>query len=415
MTYPADMSSGGHRAWWSLALDAVGDAVTVTDRHGRITFWNGAAADVFGWKGPDVVGGSIRDVTADGITVAQANDIRATLMSGEPWSSELKIRRRDGSTITVAVTATPVMGHDGIEAVIAVSRDLTERRELEARLHQAERLESLGKLTGGVAHDFNNLLTVILSYGSFIADASDDEMRENGRQITAAAEGAARLAQQLIAFARNEPIASYVLDLNAIVAESRDLLDHAISMRHNLVIRVHDIPSIRANRTHVEQVLMNLVVNARDSMLHGGTLTIETGVVLLEPGDDRLETSMAAGDYVRLTVSDTGEGMSEYVASRALEPFFSTKPKGSGSGLGLATVHGIVTESGGSVRIRSVEGAGTSIDVYLPSVSEEPPVEVPTRPSPRMQIPSPQRSEELATITPPGGAAGTGADATWKS
>ncbi len=245
------------------------------------------------------------------------------------------------------------------------------RAEVERRVHQSERLESLGQLAGGIAHDFNNLLAVILNYATFVAEevSSNDALRADVEEIRIAAERAMALTRQLLIFAKRETVELRTLDLNEVVAEVRNLLTRSIGEHVDLVVHfAADLPPIRADRGQVEQVLLNLAINARDAMPDGGTLVIETEAAELDREFARLHPGVEPGRYVQLTVSDTGVGMSQAVVARAFEPFFTTKPKGKGTGLGLATIHGILTEAGGTVSLYSEEGIGSTFRVFLPAV-----------------------------------------------
>jgi signal transduction histidine kinase len=257
------------------------------------------------------------------------------------------------------------------------------QQRLENRLHQAERLESLGQLAGGVAHDFNNLLAVILNCAAFVAEATvgNDPVRADVEQIRAAAERAAALTRQLLIFGRREQARLEALDLSLITADLQGLL--ARSIGENITLIVHPergLPAVHADRGQIEQVLVNLAVNARDAMPDGGTLTIETSLAQLGDEEALLHPKVRPGRFVALSVSDTGLGMSPDVVRRIFEPFFTTKPTGKGTGLGLATVHGIVTAAGGSLSVDSQQGAGTTIHAFFPAADEEapPPAAPPT-------------------------------------
>jgi signal transduction histidine kinase len=283
--------------------------------------------------------------------------------------------------------------------VSAAVRDVTDRRTAEAerarltaeadrerravREEQAQRLESLGQLAGGVAHDFNNLLAVILNYTEFVSDAVRAAAAEPGgerwhelgddvAQIRVAAEGAARLTKQLLAFGRRDVVRPQVVDLNTVVRDVEQLLRRTLGEHIHLTTSLDpDLQPISADLGHLEQVLVNLAVNARDAMRDGGTLCIDTANVLV--GAEYAETRPGAhtGPNVRLRISDTGDGMPPEVLARAFEPFFSTKPKGEGSGLGLATVYGIVNQSGGTAHIYSEPGLGTTFTALFPAVEDE--------------------------------------------
>jgi signal transduction histidine kinase len=249
-----------------------------------------------------------------------------------------------------------------------------ERERLENRLHQFHRLESLGQLAWGVAHDFNNLLAVILNCASFVADATagDESVRADVEQIRSAARRAAELTHQLMIFGGRDRTEPEALDLGAVVADVQSLLARSIGEHIKLVVRrPAGLPVVRADRSQIEQVLVNLAVNARDAMPDGGTLTIEPSARELGEGYAHLHPTVRPGSYVALSVSDTGMGMSPEVAARIFEPFFTTKPPGQGTGLGLATVHGIVTAAGGSLNVHSEPGTGTTILAFFPVADTE--------------------------------------------
>jgi signal transduction histidine kinase len=262
-------------------------------------------------------------------------------------------------------------------------RAQAERQQLEARLEQSQRLESLGQLAGGVAHDFNNLLAVILACGNFVADATagDEPIQADVNQILAAAERAARLTRQLLIFSRRDQANVEILDLTAIVTDMQALLTRTIG--EDIQLTVHapaGLPAIHADRGQIEQVLVNLAVNARDAMPEGGTLTIRLDTTTLDEDYARLHPPAKPGRYVDLSVSDTGIGIPPSVLSRIFEPFFSTKPRDKGTGLGLATVHGIVAGADGSLSVYSEPGIGTTIRAFFPpaenqAVTAEPPPE----------------------------------------
>jgi signal transduction histidine kinase/CheY-like chemotaxis protein len=277
--------------------------------------------------------------------------------------------RKDGSTMDVSVASHPI-SFRGRDACVVIAEDVTEKERMRLQLQQSQRLESLGQLAGGVAHDFNNLLAVILGYASFIerraAEGSADE-----RDVTAireAGERATRLTRQLLAFARREVVRPTVLDLTGVVLEMEQLLRRTIG--EHVVLETSlapDLWPIMADDGQLEQVLVNLAVNARDAMPQGGTLTLDTENVDVDAAYAQTRPGLQPGRYVRLRVSDTGFGMTPDVAARAFEPFFTTKPKGQGTGLGLATIHGIVSQAGGHVQIYSEPGLGTTFTVLLPT------------------------------------------------
>ncbi len=250
-----------------------------------------------------------------------------------------------------------------------ISRDVTERMQLEEQLRNAQQLEAIGRLAGGVAHDFNNILSIIMGHGELLLSASgEDERARNGlEQIRRAADRAASLTQQLLAFSRKQVLQPKVLDLNEAVADVQKMLSRVIGEDIELIAQLHpSLVPVKADPGQVEQVLMNLAVNARDAMPHGGKLTMETSNVELDAAAAR-DLELAPGRYVMLKVIDSGHGMDGGTLSHVFEPFFTTKPMGKGTGLGLATVWGIVKQSGGSILVASEVGLGTAFRIYLPA------------------------------------------------
>jgi two-component system cell cycle sensor histidine kinase/response regulator CckA len=296
---------------------------------------------------------------------------------------ETKRTCKDGSVVDVSVAVSPVLDEDGrVLGAASVARDISARiraeedkRALQTRLAQSERLETLGQLASGIAHDFNNLLGVIMSYASLLQDEADGkpDMQADIRGIEQAAQGAARLTRQLLIFARRDSSRPQYTDLDHIIAEISELLSASVGGNIELRFSRAVTPQvIRADRSHLEQVLLNLAANARDAMPGGGMLTIATDAADLDQAYCATHPDAKPGHYVMLTVSDTGTGMSPEVAARIFEPFFTTKPAGRGTGLGLSTVHGIVTRSGGSISVQSEQDTGTTFRIYLPAETSGP-------------------------------------------
>ncbi len=251
-----------------------------------------------------------------------------------------------------------------------ISRDVTARIHLEEQLRNAQQLEAIGRLAGGVAHDFNNILSIIMGHGELMLATADADAKNSLEQIRKAAERAAALTQQLLAFSRKQVLQPKVMDLNEAVAEVQKMLTRVIGEDIELVASLHpELASVRVDPGQVEQVLMNLAINARDAMPHGGKIVMETANVDVDSGRAR-ELELAAGKYVLLQVSDTGHGMDAATMGHIFEPFFTTKKMGKGTGLGLATVYGIVKQSGGSIQVDSEAGRGSTFRLYLPAAGE---------------------------------------------
>jgi PAS domain S-box-containing protein len=296
-----------------------------------------------------------------------------TANRGERFQAEYRVIRKDGRVIWVSDTAVVVTGSDSRRSMEGIIVDITERKLLEGQLQQSRRMEAVGRLAGGIAHDFNNLLTVIKGYTELALGRPkvQPELRTDIERIEDASERAAGLVRQLLAFSRRQVLQPKVLDLNGIVVGLdkllRRLMDEDIEM---VTLAGKGVGTIKADPGQIEQVIMNLVVNARDAMPEGGRLTIETSNVDLDGGYAKDHASVKPGRYVMLVVSDTGIGMSAETVAHIFEPFYTTKESGRGTGLGLSTVYGIVKQSGGYIWVYSEPGKGSAFKVYLPRVDE---------------------------------------------
>ena len=291
--------------------------------------------------------------------------------SGVGRSVEYRIRHKDGRWMSLESTASVVRSSSGeVEKLVIVNRDITERKDLEKQLLLSHKLEAIGRLSGGVAHDFNNLLGVILGYCEELQKhiPSDDPYREAVDEIQNAGKRAASLTQQLLAFSRKQVLEPQVLDLNTIVDEAGKMLERLIGEDISLeIVPAGQIGTVKADRSQIERVILNLAVNARDAMPQGGKLIIEAADVELDETTQTLHPCDAPGPYVMLKVTDTGCGMDAELQSHIFEPFFTTKEQG--TGLGLATVYGVVKQSGGYISVESEKGKGTTFRIYLPRVS----------------------------------------------
>ncbi len=301
-----------------------------------------------------------RLVDRDTYTDRQYDDVEAT------W------KRKDGHLLTVQLSVRAVRNGTGhVEYYETFVRDVTDQRRLQQQLLQSQKMEAVGRLAGGIAHDFNNLLTVITSYSDLLLEdlGTDDPKRSDVEQVRKAADGAAALTRQLLAFSRQQVVEPRVVSLNAVVESLQKILRRVLGEDVDLATTPGpDLGAVRADVGQLEQVLMNLAVNARDAMPTGGKLTIETGNVEHDPAFARGKGAAAVRQFVMLAVTDTGVGMDEATKARIFEPFFTTKAPGKGTGLGLATVYGIVQQSGGFIWVYSEPGHGTTFKIYLPRV-----------------------------------------------
>ncbi|HEV8263838.1 MAG TPA: response regulator [Gemmatimonadales bacterium] len=334
---------------------------------------NAALARILGYDSPaDVLRLDMtRDVYADPAERQRLLD-RDTYTDREYDEVEATWKRKDGRRITVQLSVRAVRSTTGaVEYYETFVRDVTDQRQLERQLVQAQKMEAVGRLAGGVAHDFNNLLTVILSYSELLLEdrAPGDPVREDIEQIRKAAEGASALTRQLLAFSRQQVLEPKVLDINEVLAGTEKLLTRLLGDDVKLTTSfAADLGQVKVDPGQLEQIVMNLAVNARDAMPEGGDLVIETANVEMDEAYVRGHDIAQLGRYVMLAVSDTGTGMDAQTQARIFEPFFTTKEAGKGTGLGLATVYGIVQQSGGFIWVYSEVGHGTTFKVYLPRV-----------------------------------------------
>jgi two-component system, cell cycle sensor histidine kinase and response regulator CckA len=334
---------------------------------------NEAAIGHYGYSREELLRMNLRDIPPEQEIPALLEDVASPPAArGKPrvW----KHRTKDGRILDVEVTAHEISFY-GKPARLALLTDVTEQRRLEDQLRQSQKMEAVGRLAGGVAHDFNNLLTVIQGYADLLRNDPGGDQREERTeaidQIRIASKRAAALTGQLLAFSRQQVLQPKILELNAVVSNLAPMLRRVIGEDIELVTNLDPRgESVLADAGQLEQVIMNLVVNSRDAMPQGGTLTVETGSadVAEAPG---IELEAPPGRYARLTVKDTGTGLSPQVQARVFEPFFTTKEVGKGTGLGLATVYGIVKQSGGFVQLHSELGHGATFNVYLPCAERE--------------------------------------------
>jgi two-component system cell cycle sensor histidine kinase/response regulator CckA len=330
---------------------------------------NEAAVRHYGYTRQEFLAMTISDIRPPEDVEALLSDLQSRGGPGSPLPGTWRHRTKDGTLIDVEITAGKVM-FEGLPAALVLSHDVTERLRLEERLAQAEKMEAIGRLAGGVAHDFNNLLTVISGYTEILLAKADAPGREPLGEIAHAAEQAAGLTRQLLAFSRRQVLHPRVLDLNEIVAGMEPMVRRIIGDDVSVGVRVAPgLAPVEADQAQLERVILNLAANARDAMPDGGRLTIETQNVELDEDYVASRGEGTAGPNVLLAVSDTGIGMSDDVQRHLFEPFFTTKSPGAGTGLGLSTVFGVVKQSGGSIYVYSEEGRGTTFKIYLPAAA----------------------------------------------
>jgi PAS domain S-box-containing protein len=362
----AEARSNGDR--YRSLMQQAGEGIFVLDPQGTVLEVNRRAGEMLGYSPPDLVGRSFYDLVDADDRGSGRRRLDRLLQGGPPRSDHLRLRRADGGAVPVDLAASAAEA-GGERVVLVLARDVTERDNLEEQLRQAQKMEAMGRLAGGVAHDFNNLLTVVTGYTAMLlADLpAGHSLRRPLAEIKQAADRGTSLTRQLLTFSRRGPVSPQVLDLNAVVTDMTGMLRRLIGEDLVLTTKLGSgLGRVRADPGQMGQVLLNLAVNARDAMPRGGTLTVETA----DAEVSRDQPALPPGRYVLLAATDTGSGMDEATRARIFEPFFTTKGPGRGTGLGLAVVHGVVQQAGGHIEVSSEPGAGTTFRVYLPRVTE---------------------------------------------
>ena len=357
------------KLWRSVEQSA--DMLIIMDRSGVMEYVNPAFEALTGYSRHEAVGQTLGLLKSE----QQEHEYEAmwnTVLSGDVFRGIVMHHKKNGETLILETALTPLRDSKAeITHFISTGRDITERRKLESELQQAQKMDAIGRLAGGVAHDFNNLLLVISAYAELMLDSLPDNapLRRNVGEIMAASRRAADLTRQLLAFGRKQMQMLQVLDLNTVIGEITTMLPRLIGEDIELVFSPgEDLGKVKADPVQIEQVVMNLAANARDAMPDGGTLTIETTTVRVDESYVQRHSIVAEGNYVLLTVTDTGQGIASEHLAHIFEPFYSTKEAGKGTGLGLATVYGIVKQNGGFVWVYSEPGLGTTFKIYLPLV-----------------------------------------------
>lgn len=351
------------------------DAVLITDLQGNIEYVNRAFEQTSGYSREEVLGKNPRFLKSGSQSRRTYQQLWKTISSGKTWRGTLINKRKNGQQFYEEAIIFPIFDSEGkIINYAAAKRNVTDEKKLEKQLFQAQKMEAIGRLAGGVAHDFNNILTVIQGYGELLYQSVKDQPRECKQllQIRHAADKAGSLTQQLLAFSRRQVMQSKILSLNDIVSELMKMLQRLIG--EDIALSLHleeNLGAVKVDPVQVEQIIMNLAVNARDAMPEGGKLYIETKNVSLDQSFINKHAGAISGQFVRLSITDTGVGMKKEILAHIFEPFFTTKAMGKGTGLGLATVYGIVKQSGGYISVYSEPGEGTTFKIYFPRVDEE--------------------------------------------
>jgi two-component system cell cycle sensor histidine kinase/response regulator CckA len=358
------------KLWRSVEQSA--DTVIIMNRSGVMEYVNPAFEALTGYSRQEAIGQTLGILKSEQQAGELYEEMWNTVLSGNVFRGIVMNRKKNGETLIIEKALTPLRDGSGeITHFISTGRDITERRQLESDLRQAQKMDAIGRLAGGVAHDFNNLLLVISAYAELMLDslAPEDPLRHNVDEIITASRRAADLTRQLLAFGRKQLQLLQVLDLNTVIGEITRMLPRLIGEDIELVFTPGpDLGKVKADPVQIEQVVMNLAANARDAMPEGGTLTIETATVHVDESYIQRHSIVPEGDYVLLAVTDSGQGIATKHLPHIFEPFYTTKEAGKGTGLGLATVYGIVKQNNGFVWVYSEPGLGSTFKIYLPLV-----------------------------------------------
>ena len=367
---------------FAMALTTMAEGLLHVDSAGKVVMSNPAASRLLGFGQTSLTGMPIGHAFAHAssdagapLAPADLQDVLGIGTGRDTNDAALTIVMPDATTVSALVNTRPIAHGDALEGTVITIHDVTERQRLQAQVVRAQKMEAVGKLSAGIAHDFNNLLIVINNYAEMVVDAAGDDraLFEQGLTIRRAGGRAAQLTQQLLAFSRQQTLKPALLDLRTVVDEMAPMLRRLIGEHIELTVTGDsNVSSISADRGQIDQVIMNLAVNARDAMADGGRLEIAVTNSSLDSSHDNDRVTVKPGDYVELRVTDTGHGMSEATRERVFEPFFTTKEVGKGTGLGLPTVYGIVKQSEGYIWVDSEEGTGTTFRVYMPAVAGAP-------------------------------------------
>lgn len=360
-------------ALFHLITENAADMIALVDVGGRRLYHSPAHEKLLGYTTKELAETSAYEDIHPDDRHAVVAAIAAARQSGVGRRLEYRVRHKDGHWLAVESTVSVARDREKDERVVIVNRDITDRKQLEQQLYLSQKLEAVGRLSGGIAHDFNNLLGVIIGYSEALQRqlGQDHSLREAADEIQNAGKRAARLTQQLLAFSRKQVLEPTVLDLNIVVSDAEKMLQRLIGEDIEVkMVLANDLGMVKADRGQIDQVILNLAVNSRDAMPDGGRLTIETLNAELDEHDANRFRYVVPGRYVLLKVTDNGCGMDADLQSHIFEPFFTTKEPGKGTGLGLATVYGVIKQSGGFIWVDSEVGRGTTFKIYLPRVDE---------------------------------------------
>jgi two-component system, cell cycle sensor histidine kinase and response regulator CckA len=374
-------------------LESASQAILSLDHNGKIVLINRRTEELFNYTRAELMGTGIETLLPESKRAIHARHreeyFERPHIRPMGIGMDLVGRKRDGSEFPVEVSLSAMDTDEGIFAIAFVT-DISQRKQLEEQLIHAQKMEAVGRLAGGVAHDFNNMLTVIAGYSKMILDElpPDDPLREYAEEIGKAGERAGAITNQLLAFSRRQLIQPRVINVNAVMAQTEKMLRRLLGEDIQLTLDVQeDIANIKADPNQIEQAIVNLAVNSRDAMPNGGQIFLQTAQLDLDEVYVRTHLGVQPGEYVMIAITDTGHGMEAEVRKHIFEPFFTTKERGKGTGLGLATVYGMVKQSGGDIWVYSEPGKGTTFKLYFP-VAREKAHESKIEPPPRVEQPS---------------------------
>jgi PAS domain S-box-containing protein len=367
-------------------LDSSEDAIVIKSLDGVIETWSSGAERMYGYSAAEVVGRSMKTLLPVSLH-DEEQEILEKMARGERISRFETVRlHKDGRSVPISLTVSPIRTDDNtIIGIAHVARDISEPLQLKDKLQLSQKMEAVGRLAGGVAHDFNNLLTIINGYAALLQNSLEDQPERTAMlgEIMNAAQRATELTRQLLAFSRRQTVKLRPLDLNELISNMEAMLGRLIG--EDITIETHfgeDVGPVLADPGQISQILMNLTANARDAMPGGGKIVIRTSEWIVAKDRFHRQLGFAPGRYVRLSFTDTGEGMTPETSKHIFEPFFTTKEVGKGTGLGLSTVYGIVKQAGGQVSVYSEPGRGTTLAIYLPCSPVDPGL-----PEPSAQMP----------------------------